>query len=369
MHHEALRSASFRRRSDRGDRCGLARGARRRLYAEQVVCVWPNGARPIVRHEAAERSARPRLVSAAAACASFTRGAGAFPIATSSAHHVASVGARPQRRFALAASIVLAVAWWRSSTSTVDAPHGQSYATTSDGFERVSLDDGSLVELQLGHEFQVRFSSSERQVRLVSGRGLLTVAKDAARPFSVEAGLVAVRAVGPRSTCASGARHRGAGDRGQGRARRHRNFSRAGGVALRRASSRFSRNLPPSRPRFSPRTSAWCCPRCDPRSQLAPVKPPLVEKLAPERRPRSARLAGTAARVRGHAAGRRVSRSFNRRNHVQITLADPELGQLPIGGSFRAAENVDAFVRLLASGNDIAIERPDTARIVLRKAK
>jgi transmembrane sensor len=58
---------------------------------------------------------------------------------------------------------------------------------------------------------------------------------------------------------------------------------------------------------------------------------------------------------------------FNRRNPVQLELADAELAALPIGGSFRA-ENVDAFVRLIAAGGDVTVERPTSTRIVLRKA-
>jgi hypothetical protein len=53
---------------------------------------------------------------------------------------------------------------------------------------------------------------------------------------------------------------------------------------------------------------------------------------------------------------------------VQIDLAGPELGALPIGGSFRA-ENVDAFVRLLASSGDIAYERVSDHRVVLRSVR
>jgi transmembrane sensor len=63
-----------------------------------------------------------------------------------------------------------------------------------------------------------------------------------------------------------------------------------------------------------------------------------------------------------------VIAQFNRRNAVQIELAGPELGALPIGGSFRA-ENVDAFVRLLASSGDIAYERVSDHRVVLRSVR
>jgi len=63
-----------------------------------------------------------------------------------------------------------------------------------------------------------------------------------------------------------------------------------------------------------------------------------------------------------------VADQFNRRNRVQLVLADPELAALPVGGSFRA-ENVEAFVRLLESGGDVAVDRTDATRLVLRRAK
>src|SRR6185312_16708188 len=60
--------------------------------------------------------------------------------------------------------------------------------------------------------------------------------------------------------------------------------------------------------------------------------------------------------------------AFNQRNVVQIEVADSSLRTLPVSGSFRA-ENVEAFVRLLAQSGDILVNRPSPARIVLRKAQ
>jgi transmembrane sensor len=65
---------------------------------------------------------------------------------------------------------------------------------------------------------------------------------------------------------------------------------------------------------------------------------------------------------------REVVAQFNRHNQVQIELADPTLGSLPVGGSFRM-ENIEAFVRLLASDRDIVVDRVNPDRIVLRRPK
>ncbi len=59
---------------------------------------------------------------------------------------------------------------------------------------------------------------------------------------------------------------------------------------------------------------------------------------------------------------------FNRRNPVQIELGDSALGALPISGSFRP-ENIEGFVRLLAQGGDISVDRPSASRIVLRQTR
>jgi transmembrane sensor len=58
---------------------------------------------------------------------------------------------------------------------------------------------------------------------------------------------------------------------------------------------------------------------------------------------------------------------FNRRNTQQLILADAALGERKIGGTF-AADQVEAFVRLLAQDGDIAVERRAANEIVLRRA-
>ncbi|MBI4662433.1 MAG: hypothetical protein HY735_26750 [Verrucomicrobia bacterium] len=99
----------------------------------------------------------------------------------------------------------------------------------------------------------------------------------------------------------------------------------------------------------------------------ASIAPPVIEKVTPEAVREALAWQGPRLVFVDTPLADAIAQ-FNRRNPVQLELADAELGALPIGGSFRA-ENVEAFVRLLASGNDIAVERPDAARIILRKAK
>lgn len=68
-----------------------------------------------------------------------------------------------------------------------------------------TLDDGTRVELNAGTAIDIRFSDGERRLRLVDGEILITTARDPlaaagqdARPFIVETGQGAIRALGTR---------------------------------------------------------------------------------------------------------------------------------------------------------------------------
>jgi transmembrane sensor len=61
------------------------------------------------------------------------------------------------------------------------------YATATGERLTVTLDDGSQVTLNTNTELKVSFTPTDRIVRLVRGQALFEVAKDASRPFAVEA--------------------------------------------------------------------------------------------------------------------------------------------------------------------------------------
>jgi transmembrane sensor len=61
---------------------------------------------------------------------------------------------------------------------------------------QVPLEDGSRVTLDTRSQIAVEYEPKQRVVRLESGEALFEVAKDARRPFVVQAGDVRVRAVG-----------------------------------------------------------------------------------------------------------------------------------------------------------------------------
>ncbi len=250
---------------------------------------------------------------------------------------------------ALAACLALAAAaWWWAPTGANVPEFTARHATTVGGFQRVTLPDGSVVVLNANSEIRERFTAAERRVALVRGEATFQVAKQPARAFVVDADGVAVRAVG---TAFNVRLQPGKVDVlvTEGRVRVETPEPAAGaapapvaelaeGQRVTVASARAAQVEAPVVRNVSPaiirEELSWQEPR------LVFVETPLAE----------------------------VVRQFNARNRVQIELADADLGDLPVGGSFRA-EHVEAFVRLLVSDERIEAERAGPDRIVLRRAR
>lgn len=72
----------------------------------------------------------------------------------------------------------------------------KTYSTHLGEVRVVTLEDGSVITLNTSSAIRVRFETDRRVVVLDEGEALFDVAKDRARPFIVEAGATAVRAVG-----------------------------------------------------------------------------------------------------------------------------------------------------------------------------
>ncbi|OWP48668.1 FecR family protein [Pseudomonas nitroreducens] len=105
---------------------------------------------------------------------------------------------RPRRWLALAASACVAAI---AVTIVLPEPLAALYAdyATRTGERRMlELADGSRVWLNSDSALSVDFGPQQRRLRLHSGEALFEVAKDAARPFIVEARGGEVRAVGTR---------------------------------------------------------------------------------------------------------------------------------------------------------------------------
>ena len=264
----------------------------------------------------------------------------------------------------LAAALALTAlgAWQWSRTH----PATQHYATSAGGYERVLLTDGSLIELNASTKVRVQLAPSERRITLASGEAHFTVAHDKARPFIVTAGHVAVRAVGT----AFNVRHattavevlvtEGKVDVGPARA----------AVPSGREPQKGERVPPSGSPTLLSAYERLLVPDLAPRlasSAQTGAALPAVEKISPE-------LVRTALGwqerklVFADTSLREVVAQFNRRNRLQIILADDTLAERPVGGTF-AADNVEGFVRLLEKGLPIRIERRSEFEIVLHAAR
>lgn len=237
-----------------------------------------------------------------------------------------------------------------SAPAAVNESVSAVYATSATGYSRIALPDGSVLKLNAGSEVHLHFTPAGRQIRLVRGEANFVVAEHKTRPFLVTAGTVFVRDVGtefdvslrPGSVEVLVTKGRVLVGRGSAPA--------AGGRAA------------------APQTLAelGAGQRAD-ISLLAAAAPPLVAAVSPAAVHQA--LAWQQPRLEFvDTPLAQVVKQFNQFNRVQLELGDPALGAQTVSGSFQA-ENVDAFVRLLASGREIAVERPDPNHIVLRLAK
>ena len=257
-------------------------------------------------------------------------------------------GARPPARVipfpaAALAGLAAAVAigafflWSRPpAAEPAAAPAMQTYATTAGGYQRLTLDDGSVLELNADSLARVDYTPAVRRVHLVRGEGHFTVAKNPQRPFLVVAGAVAVRAVGT----AFNVRLDGTAVEVLVTEGRVRVEGPAAGEAPELGAGQ----------RVVMSTQAGATP---------------VETLPAEALQAALAWQGPWLRFVDTPLAEVVAR-FNRHNRLQIELADSSLAGLPVDGNFRA-ENVEAFVRLLESDPSLVTERAGPDRIILRR--
>ncbi|MBI5423127.1 MAG: FecR domain-containing protein [Opitutae bacterium] len=245
---------------------------------------------------------------------------------------------RPRRRAArvlrfwpqalgLAAAVALAaVLWWPRAASMISPPveRAPSYALAAP-IEKRTLEDGTVVSLNRGAVLEVNFAPEERRVHLVRGEANFAVAKNPLRPFIVQAAGVNVRAVG----------------------------------------TEFNVRLDPKAVEVLV-TEGKVEVTPPPAAAAVRTTPPLVEEgqrtvvsLEPSAAAPQVLRVDAAERERALAWQPRlldftdqpladIVAEFNRRNPVQLVLADPSLRALRLTVTFRS-DNVEAFVRLMES--------------------
>jgi transmembrane sensor len=100
------------------------------------------------------------------------------------------------RRPALAAAALAVLASITALSLWIGSDPARTYSTGIGEQRTIQLPDGSTVELNARSKVEIRLSDRRRDVALIEGQALFSVAKDKQRPFVVRAGDAQVRAVG-----------------------------------------------------------------------------------------------------------------------------------------------------------------------------
>ncbi len=207
--------------------------------------------------------------------------------------------------------------------------------------ERLTLADGSVVELNRGGRIEPAFTAGERRVRLVRGEAHFTVTKNPARPFVVEAGTVAVRAVGTAFD------------------------------VLRAESSVevlvTEGKVHVERPALAAPTPVEKGERAvvDTRTGTAV---PVVTRVTAAEIEQALTWEGVRLQFTEQPLSEVVA-EFNLRNRQQLAVGDEETGRLRVSGNNFRADNVEGFVRLLEQSFGVTAERRDDGTIVLRAGR
>jgi transmembrane sensor len=230
----------------------------------------------------------------------------------------------PERRrvFAIAAAIAATgvVAWFGSYHLG-----WKTYETGVGGREKMELADGSTVDLNTDSELNVRISGSRRDIMLARGEALFHVAHDSNRPFYVTAGGTVVRAVGTEFSV------------------RIRDPEH---VEVLVAEGRVAVGAPGTEANFENPSLLATAPKVS-AGEAASVQRNSVAVRRVPARDITRKLAWTAGHLafQGETLDDAVQ-EFNRYNQRQITIADPSIVRIRVGGIFLTTDP-DSFIAAL----------------------
>lgn len=194
----------------------------------------------------------------------------------------------------------------------------RTYQTAVGEMRRVTLRDGSIVELNTNSALKVAYSAHGRDIWLARGEGNFIVAKDRFRPFVVHVGDATFTAVGTAFSVRT---------------------ETAGPVTLTVSEGVVSlKPATPEKPRFVAALQQASVVPHKAGSQIASVSVSEVNR----------RLAWTEGRI--SLAGETLEEAaaeFNRYNDRKLIVA-PEVASARVGGLFRTSE-VDAFARSVST--------------------
>jgi transmembrane sensor len=242
---------------------------------------------------------------------------------------------RKRARLAWAASVVclVAAAGWA-------VLHWRSHVIETDRAERreVMLNDGSIVRLEPETRLRIDFETGERHVTLDRGRALFVVAHQRNRPFLVEADRTLVRAIGTA-------------------------------FAVERKEKTIVVTVSEGKVAATDR-------RSDDGTLgevfLTAGKQLTVQRSGAEEHVRDVDTARALAWTEGRLVFdsvplAEVAREFNRYNHLQLRVEDPELADRPISGVFQASD-LETLVAFIRTGARVTVRHDLGEQIVISAA-
>lgn len=203
----------------------------------------------------------------------------------------------------IAAALVMVVVLWPGLKPDVPI---QTYAA-SGMIESVLLPDGSSVRLDLETAIDAKFDSRRRDIDFRRGRAMFDVARDATRPFVVDAGVGTVTALGTRFQVQR------SGDRVSVTL-----LEGAVGIATAgHGDARSLRLVPGQTAHYAPQTRSWTVEASD-----------------------AAALTSWSQgfHVFGATPLRDAVAEINRYSDVKLVLSDPGMGDLALSGSFKLGD-------------------------------
>ena len=238
---------------------------------------------------------------------------------------------------ALAAAALVMIGlfiWQRATVPQLEQAPRQ--AIIHPGPERITLDDGSTVELNAGAKIEANFTADERRVQLVRGEAHFNVAKNPARPFIVEGGKVSVRAVGTAFSVALA--------------------QDEVAVLVTEGTVRVTTALDATATSVVLTTLTVGQRVVIETTAAASVEiMPVVENVTPAQMERA--LAWQAMRLEFVAMPLGdVATEFNRYNRQRLVVRDSATAEIVVEGNFRA-DNVEGFARLLEASFGVEVVR------------
>lgn len=235
--------------------------------------------------------------------------------------------------------LVLLVPLFGTSGSAPDL-----YATQIGEQRTINLEDGSSMQLNTDSHAKVEYSGSARRIRLLKGEAFFDVAPQALRPFIVQAGTNAVRAVGTAFSVRLEPRNIEV-------------LVTEGRVELVAEPGQESTDAVPE-----PATPVPVTIEAGHLARLVNGDESLQAVSADEMSRKLSWRQKMLAFSDEPLAD--VIREFNRYTNTDIVISDPAVGRIKIGGYFKAGET-EALLKALESSFGIRVVRVDDEHIYL----